>query len=177
MAEVALGRREALERLLRIYATPLLTFIQRMVGDHHRSEELFQEVFLAVWRKRQQYDYSRPFKTWLYAIAINKCRAAFRRPFHSGVMALEESILGDFTAPELSPAESAIATETANIVAQAVGLLPVHQRTVVVLRVWQQLSYAEIADVLGTTETTARSNMHHGLRTLRIYLEPRLGVL
>src|SRR5215471_21061581 len=78
MGQVALGKRDHLEPLVRRYAGPLLTFIRRMVGDAHRSEELFQEVFLAVWSKRKQYEFSRPFKAWLYAIALNKCRAHFR---------------------------------------------------------------------------------------------------
>src|SRR6516225_2626108 len=78
MAQVADGKRSCLEVLVRRYATPLLSFIRRMVADRHQSEELFQEVFLAVWTKRRQYAFPRPFKPWLYAIALNKCRAAFR---------------------------------------------------------------------------------------------------
>src|SRR6516162_8034908 len=78
MARVQHGQPELLERLLRRHASPLLTFLQRMAGDRHRGEELFQEVFLAVWRKRHQYLYPRPFKPWLYAIALNRCRAEFR---------------------------------------------------------------------------------------------------
>src|SRR6266851_1783579 len=78
MAQVARGKREALEPLIRRYASPLLTFIQQMIRDRHRSEELFQEVFLAVWVKRRQYAFPRPFKAWLYAIAVNKCRASLR---------------------------------------------------------------------------------------------------
>ena len=78
MAQVARGQSQLLERLIRRHATPLLTFIRRQVGDRHRSEELFQEVFLAVWTKRHQYEFPRSFKNWLYAIALNKCRARFR---------------------------------------------------------------------------------------------------
>ena len=173
MAQAARGRPELLERLLRRHATPLLTFIRRMVGDPHRSEELFQEVFLAVWCKRRQYDYPRPFKPWLYAIAINKCRAAFR------LRALPSVPLGagDDAPPgrEAAPPDALLADETAELVSRAVTRLPPQQRAVVVLRVWEQMSYAEIAEALGCTETTVRSHMHHGLCALRKYLEPRLG--
>src|SRR5262249_27561063 len=79
MAQVANGKRSPLEVLVRRYATPLLTFIRHVVRDRHRSEELFQEVFLAVWLKRRQYQFPRPFKPWLYAIALNRCRAQFRK--------------------------------------------------------------------------------------------------
>src|SRR4051812_38446539 len=78
VAQVAQGKRDHLEPLVRRYASRLLTFIRRMVGGPHRSEELFQEVFLAVWAKRHQYQSPRPFKAWLYGIAANKCRAEYR---------------------------------------------------------------------------------------------------
>jgi RNA polymerase sigma-70 factor (ECF subfamily) len=173
MAQVALGQRDCLEPLVRRYACPLLTFIQRMIGDRHRSEELFQEVFLAVWLKRRQYQFPRPFKPWLYGIALNKCRAAFRR-WSGGTPDL--GALAEVAAPDPSPGETAIATETAALVAAAVTDLPPQQRMVVVLRVWQGLSYAEIAEIVGRTEATVRSHMHHGLAAMRKYLEPRLHV-
>ena len=78
MAQVAHGQRDCLETLVRRHATRLLTFIERMAGDRHRAEELFQEVFLAVWVKRRQYQFPRPFKPWLYTIAANRCHAAAR---------------------------------------------------------------------------------------------------
>ena len=171
MAQVAAGDRAHLEPLVRRYASPLLTFIRRMVGDAHRSEELFQEVFLAVWSKRKQYEFPRPFKSWLYAIALNKCRADFRT-HHGPFAGLDDE---PPLAPDPSPADTVIATETATLVAAAVAQLPPQQRAVVVLRVWDSLSYAEIAEAVGRTEATVRSHMHHGLAALRKYLEPRLG--
>jgi RNA polymerase sigma-70 factor (ECF subfamily) len=175
MARVARGQPELLEWLLRRHASPLLTFIRRMVGDRHRSEELFQEVFLAVWLKRHQYEYPRPFKPWLYAIALNKCRAAFRsRPQALVSLAEEESLTPP--APEAAPPETAMAAETAALVSRAVTLLPPQQRAVVVLRVWEGLPYARIAEIVGRTEATVRSHMHHGLLALRKHLEPLVGV-
>jgi RNA polymerase sigma-70 factor (ECF subfamily) len=175
MREVAAGSRDALAPLIRRHATPLLTFIRRMVGDLHRSEELFQEVFLAVWTRRWQYEYPRPFKPWLYAIALNQCRAAFRRPALPAPLSLADAAAAVPVAADGSPTDTAIATETAALVGGAVTLLPPQQRAVVVLRVWEQMSYADIAEAIGCTETTVRSHMHHGLCALRKYLEPRLG--
>jgi RNA polymerase sigma-70 factor (ECF subfamily) len=177
MALVALGQRDCLEPLIRRYATPLLTFIQHLIGDRHRSEELFQEVFLTVWVKRQQYQFPRPFKPWLYAIAINKCRAVYRSHDLPTVGDVQGDSCEAAAAPDPSPAETAIATETANLVMNAVTQLPMQQRVVVTLRIWDGLSYAEIAAFLGRSEATVRSHMHHGLAALRKYLEPRLGTI
>jgi RNA polymerase sigma-70 factor, ECF subfamily len=173
MGEVARGQRDQLDPLVRRYANRLLTFIRRMVGDEHRSEELFQEVFLTVWVKRHQYTFPRPFQSWLYAIALNKCRAAFRRRDFLVLPSFEDS-------PSLpcdrepQPDERMVATETAMLVANAVALLPPQQRAVVVLRIWDGMSYAQIAEVVGRSEGTVRANMHHGLAAMRKYLEPRL---
>jgi RNA polymerase sigma-70 factor (ECF subfamily) len=171
MARVASGQPELLELLVRRHASGLLTFATRMLGDPHAGEEVFQEVFLAVWLKRRQYQYPRPFKPWLYAIALNKCRATFRgrapRPLPLG----EPDKLSALTA-EASPPERLIADETADLVSRAVTRLPQQQRAVVVLRVWQGLPYARIAEVVGCTEATVRSHMHHGLLALRRHLEP-----
>ena len=172
MQAVAQGRREYVATLLRRYANPLLTFIQRMIGDRHRAEELFQEVFLAVWTRRKSYDYGRPFRPWLFGIAINKCRADFRKPVPAPV--LQEQSAELLVAAGPSPAEAAIAAETASLVAAAVGRLPAGQRTVLVLRMWNALSYAEIAQILELAEGTVRSHMFHALAALRKYLEPRM---
>ena len=172
MAQVAQGRAQLLERLIRRYATPLLTFIRRQVGDCHRSEELFQEVFLAVWTKRHQYEFPRSFKNWLYAIALNKCRARYRDRSLSEVSLSEEDIP---PTREISPVESLLASETADTVGRAVLTLPAQQRAVVTLRIWENMPYARIARIVGCTEATVRSHMHLGLKALRSVLAPRLG--
>jgi RNA polymerase sigma-70 factor (ECF subfamily) len=173
MVRLARGQRDCLERLVRRYASRLLTFIERMVGDRHASEELFQEVFLAVWLKRHQYQFPRPFKAWLYAIAVNKCRAWHRSRRSVMVTLVEDTPLVP-EAPGPSPEGVLMATETAEQVSAAVTRLPGQQRAVVVLRIWEGLSYAEIAEALECTEGTVRSHMHHGLAALRRHLEPCL---
>ncbi len=173
MAQVAQDRREALGTLLRRYASPLLTFIQRMTGDRHRSEELFQEVFLAVWTDRKRYQFPRPFRSWLFGIAVNKCRNEFRR-HRSFVLTLDAETPLPATAGGGGPDEAAVATETAAIVQTAVARLPDQQRQVVVLRLWNGLSYFEIANIMERAESTVRSDMFHALASLRKFLEPRL---
>jgi RNA polymerase sigma-70 factor (ECF subfamily) len=169
MARVAAGQPELLELLVRRHASPLLTFLCRMTGDRHRAEELFQEAFLAVWVKRHQYQYPRPFKPWLYAIALNKCRAAFRRAGHATVSFAEEEAPVDEGG---SPGELVAAAEAAELVGKAVTRLPPQQRAVVALRVWEGLPYDRIAEALGCTEVTVRSHMHHALASLRRLLQP-----
>src|SRR5262249_50724591 len=110
----------------------------------------------------------------LYGIAVNRCRASLRvRDVLHGLGLPEDSPAVPVAAGP-GPADSAIATETAALVTTAVALLPPQQRAVVVLRIWQGMSYAEIAEIRGRREGTGRSHMHHGLAALRKSLEPRL---
>jgi RNA polymerase sigma-70 factor, ECF subfamily len=173
MRLVATGEPEAVDALLRRYASPLLSFIQRIVGHRHRAEDLFQEVCLAVWVWRRRYCSPRPFRPWLFGIALNKCRADMRRQTYVPRL-LEDCPAACPAASDPAPAEAAVASETAALVAQAVGRLPPAQRAVVTMRVWNGLSYAEIAEAVGRSEATVRSHMFHGLAALRRYLEPRM---
>jgi RNA polymerase sigma-70 factor (ECF subfamily) len=173
MGQVAQGKRECMTPLVRRYASPLLTFIQRMIGDRHRSEELFQEVFLAIWEKRSTYRFPGAFRSWLFAIAANRCRADFRRVRFDEIL-LDEPFALAATSGGPTPVETVVGAETAQLVSAAVAALPEQQRSVVVLRVWNGLSYREIAEILQCSEGTARSHMHHGLCAMRNFLEPKM---
>jgi RNA polymerase sigma-70 factor (ECF subfamily) len=173
MRQVARGQPEAIDTLLRRYASPLLTFIQRTVGHRQRAEDVFQEVFLAVWTGRRRYRYPCRFRAWLFGIAWNKCRAELRRQLGRPRL-LDDTTAAAPTASNPAPNEAAAAAETAALVAEAVGRLPPAQRAVVTMRVWNGLSYREIAEALGRSEATVRSHMFHGLAALRRRLEPRM---
>jgi RNA polymerase sigma-70 factor, ECF subfamily len=174
MAKVAAGDRAQLEVLVRRYATPLMTFLRRMVFDVHRSEELFQEVFLAVWKHRSRYMSGKPFRPWLFRIALNKCREDGRGRMRRWAAGLEPAPAEVVIAREPSPAEAAITAESATLVLEAIDQLPAQQRAVLVLRVWNELPFQEIADTLECTPGTARSHMHHALTVLRRHLERKM---
>lgn len=171
MRQVAHGDRAGLEVLVRRFAGPLAAFVARLTGDPHRAEELVQDVFLTLWQKRGRYTWPRPFKPWLYAIALNHCRAWLRGPARHSTAPLDHVPAESASADGSSPADSAIAAETAGLVGGAIDQLPTAQRAVVLLRVWEGLSYADVAAAVGCTEGTARSHMHHALASLRKQLE------
>lgn len=174
MGQVRSGQSECLEPLVRRYAHSLLTYLERMSGDRHRAEDLFQDVFLAVWAKRQTYRFPRRFRSWLFAIATNRCRQMLRQSKPLALMASSgpEDLAVACGGP--SPAELAVKSETTWQVAMAVSQLPHQQRSVLVLRTWNGLSYGEISQVLGCREATARSHMHHALAGVRRHLESQM---
>ena len=174
MGQVARGRRDCLELLVRRHATPLLTYLTRMAGDQHRGEELLQDAFLAVWAKRKTYKLHKPFKAWLYAIATNRCHSSFRAIKGKETTSLDSHDVSP-TSKSPSPADAALGSERATIVTSAVADLPEQQRMVVTLRMWGGMSYGEIAETAGRTEATIRSHMHRALESLRKQLTPVLA--
>ena len=173
MAKVAIGNREAMTPLLRRYASPLLTFIQRMVGDRHRAEEVFQDVFLAVWKNRRQYEFPRAFKSWLFGIAANKCRGDFRKP-GTPLALLRLTPSRRTAARAIRRSRRPSRRKRRRWSRREWPRCRRSSATVLVLRIWNGQEYSEIAAALGRAESTIRSDMFHALAAMRRYLEPRL---
>lgn len=162
------GRNDAFETLLHRYTSPLLGFIRKFVPDVNIAEDLTQEVLVALWVKRHTYQPARAFRPWLFAIAVNRCRAYLRSlADHGGTL---HDAIGNQTPPE----HRVFANERAVQIHAALARLPERQRVVVLLRVWEGLAYADIAEVVGVSEATVRSHMAHALKALRQELQPHL---
>ena len=170
MQRAADNHRESLELLVKKHATGLMTLIRRMIGHAHQSEEIFQDVVMAVWKNRHQYDRSKPFRPWLYKIAINRCREEFRKTQKVPLSNQEASI--SLVESSHTPDIVYLTTEDFEVVQQAVERLPQQQRSVVILRVWNGMAYQEIAEAIGVGEATVRTYMHQALKSLRAYLAP-----
>jgi len=166
---------EAFSFLFARFRGPITSYVYRLVGNRAEAESLAQEAFLRVLQKADRYDYPKRFSTWFYTIARNlatdflkKKRAIVPDDFQ----ALSEAMLG----PVATSAEQAVASgEERRQLADALSRLPIPYREVVVLRGLQQLSYREIAGIVGCPESTARSRMDYGLEYLRKHYRRRDG--
>jgi RNA polymerase sigma-70 factor (ECF subfamily) len=164
------GNADDLAALVERHHRSLLGYLYRLTGgDRSLAEDLVQEAFLRVLRAIGQYQYPRPFKPWLYAIATNLARDYYKRAEtrYTVSQVSEELARGQTVRLE----DRLLADEEARQVAAAVMTLPVHQREAVILRYYQSLSLAEIADALGVPLGTVKLRLHLGLRRLRATLE------
>ena len=168
------GRRDDLAALVERHHGALLGYLYRLCGgDRALAEDLAQETFLRVLRGIRQYRYPRPFKPWLYAIATNLARDHYKQAEmrHSDSASDQEAVWETVDDPAAGPEESLMAEGEARQVAVAVTALPAHQREAVVLRYYQDLSLAEIAEALGAPVGTVKSRLSLGLRRLREMME------
>lgn len=169
--------------LVRKWEGPVRRLCTRMTGDPGRGEDLKQEAFLRLFRGRKQYEPSARFSTFLWRIALNLCRDEFRRQERARQF-LAPRGAPDTEGPEATAAEAvsdapgpdthAVALEEGALVRQAVLQLPEIYRTVIVLRHYENLKLAEIAEVLQVPEGTVNSRMAEALAQLNRALEPKL---
>ena len=180
------GGDAAMTQLVGRYERPLYRFLVNLVGDVHLAEDLFQETFLRLHRSRSNFQSGARLKPYLYRIALNAARDAHTKKRKS---ARKISLDGSSGPPGDSPGETGEAVKThlpdgepepgANVeqaelrtrMQSAVKRLPESEREVVLLRVFDGLSFPEIAEVTGVPIPTAKSRMLYALRRLRPLME------
>ncbi len=170
LAEIRQGSRTALAVLVERHHSPLLGYLYRMTGGNRLlAEDLVQESFLRVLRGVGQFRPGQAFKPWLYAIASNLVRDHYKSADQRRTEALlEES--GIYGAAPGGPEEALENAENARQVAVVLQRLPAHQLEVVVLRYYQDLSLAEIAEALDIPIGTVKSRLSLGLQTLKRWM-------
>ena len=160
------GETQALAQLVERHHSPLLGFLYRLTGgDRALAEDLVQDTFLRVLRTCGQYRAARPFKPWLYAIALNVARDHFKRADTRYTDSATDDGLDTLAAPD------ATMDFEAQPVAAAIRALPEHQRVAILLRYYQDLSLAEIAQTLNIPIGTVKSRLSLGVQRLRSLLE------
>lgn len=157
------GSPAAFERMVRRWQQPVARFLFHLVGREEPLADLCQEVFLRVYEHRLRYRETGTFSAWLYRIALNVARDALRR------RRKEPRDLGDVepAAAEPSPEATCEQAERGRLVAQSIAALPEPLRVVLVLRHYEEMSFEQIARMLGEPASTIKSRFQVALQRLR----------
>jgi len=181
MLDVKAGDEQSFELLLRKYRTPLVNFLYRMVRDTAVAEDLAQEVFLRVYRARQEYAPSAKFTTWMFRIATNLALNSVRDNRHRQMdVSMDQTVdTGEdeqrpLEVPDKAPSveQELVARCRADLIMKAIHSLPEKQRAAVLLHKYQELDYDEIARVLECSESALKSLLFRAYETLRVELAP-----
>jgi RNA polymerase sigma-70 factor, ECF subfamily len=171
---------EAFETLVRRHRRQVYNFVYKMVGRAEAAEDIFQETFLRVIKNAHTYTPRAKFTTWCLQIARNLTLDYFKREGLRQHVSIDASPTGDErtfagllqgTDPESG--EILVSRELVDEVREAVNHLPENQREALVLRMYEDLPYAEIAEVLGSPEGTVKYWVHEAVNTLARHLERR----
>jgi len=150
VARVALGDREAFAELYGAHAEPVARLCRRLLGSEQEAQDARSEVFLRAREGIASYDPRRAFRSWLLAIASHHCIDQLRRRALEGRL-FEPADLAEDTLPESGPTPlgSALLRERRDQLLAALDTLAPRQRAPLVLRYFAELSYHEIAVLLG----------------------------
>jgi len=173
------GDVRAFEILLQRHRQSIYEFVLRSVGTYNtaQAEDLTQETFLRVVKQAGSYEPRSKFTTWLFTLARNLCIDASRRRKHRKAQSLdapdeEGHSLLDRTSDGGMPVDrQAVSTELRARMERAIEELPEDQREVFLMRESADLSFKEIADVIGISENTVKSRMRYALEKLRASLD------
>ncbi len=178
MARVAKDDDEAFEILVTRHQTSVLNLIFRFVGDRTQAKDLAQEVFLRVWQAAKRYKPEAKFTTWMYRIATNLCLNELKSAHHKKWFQFFRSDANDEIRPEEavpdrspSPEDTLLTRERSRRVAGVLLGLPQNQRMALILKRYDELSYEEIARIMGCSVSAVESLLVRAKRTLREKLE------
>ena len=172
--------RAAFAELVARFQNRLVAVMNHLVGNTDEAEDLAQEVFLRVYRTRAKYTPKAKFATWLFTIANNLALNALRDKKRRPVMPLEfqdPAASGPWTTDQLAggrevpPTQSLVEQELADVVRKALDQLNDRQRMAVVLNKFEDMNYAEIADVMGLTTKAVKSLLCRARTRLREALQ------
>jgi len=169
----------AFEMLVERFQHRLVAVMHHVVGNAEEAEDLAQEVFLRVYRARKKYRPRSKFSTWLFTIANNLALNCLRSRQRKPVVPLavhDSGPLGPRPAEQLvhdrggGPTHRLQQEELAAIIRQALEGLNERQRVAVVLNKFEDMNYAEVAEVMGLTTKAVKSLLSRARENLRVAL-------
>jgi RNA polymerase sigma-70 factor (ECF subfamily) len=170
MSDVAHGDLSAFEQLVRRHQASAFNAAFRYLGNADEAEDVAQEAFLRILRAAHRYQPTAAFRTYLYRIVTRLCRDHRRK-------ASPSSCPNPDAQPSQGPSPEAcvVAGEERRAVQEALASLPVKQREAVILRYYERLSYAEIAEVMGASRKGVERLLARGRAALGTLLSGLLG--
>lgn len=160
--EVKAGSRRSFSELVKRHQKGLLRMSLRFVKDLDTAEDVVQESFIKAYEKLHSFEGRASFKSWLFQIAVNNARNRIRDS-RKNMMDIENVQLAVGAEAESGMVHGAVA----GMLQEEVDKLPDRQRTALVLRVYEDLSFKEIAEIMGCPYDTAKANYRHALMKLR----------
>jgi RNA polymerase sigma-70 factor (ECF subfamily) len=163
------GHREDFSLLVERHQKPLYRFVLQHTRDGHAADEIVQMTFVQAYTHLANFREEASFRTWLHRVALNLCHDRGRAERRRADVSVEDALDASAIEPRL---EDVVLGGTLE---RRIAALPDRQRTVLNLRLWGDLSFKEISNLLGTTENSAKVNYHHAIRRLRQWVTGELA--
>jgi RNA polymerase sigma-70 factor, ECF subfamily len=182
MLRVGEGDTAAFEALVEKYKQPVFSLAYRTLHDAAEAEDVAQNAFIQVHKSAHRYRVTARFSTWLFTIARNLCLNELRRRSRHPAESLDQPSSEDEHQPgrqvedakTARPPDLVLRGELEAKVEEAIAALPEKQRTALLLCCEEELSYDDMAEVLGCSLSATKSLIHRARETLKQRLKPYL---
>ena len=157
------GNQSAFDELVLKYQSQIYYLVLRIIGNSDEAADIAQTTFIRAYQRLHSFQGRSSFKTWLYRIAINQSKNYLREkvrkekflPLSEDVRKWEGKL------------EEIIVTERSQMLREAISQLPERQRLTLVLRIYEELPYKEIARIMGGSTGLAKVNYFYAINNLR----------
>ena len=174
------GDQVAFEQLIYNYDKAVLSIAMKFVRDSDDAKDVYQEVFIRVYRSLKNFEFRSEFSTWIFRITTNVCLTYKSRKKEQFMVPLQEEFEEDnsgFNKVELvskkkSPEEESLSNDLQNFIENAVGSLSERQRITFVLKHYEGYKIREIAEMLNCKEGTVKKYLFDAVKNLRKKLKP-----
>jgi len=153
------------DELVERHSAEIFAYVWRLLREAHDAEDCLQETFLRAFRSYGRVRAGTNYRAWLYKIATNTARSQWKRRKRSEIRTVD--LDPEQHADEMPVADRVERQALLAAVARAVEELPDQQRAALIMRKYQELSYAEIAAALECTEAAARANVYQAVKKLQ----------
>ncbi len=169
------GNEKAFEILIQRFKNQLINYVYRFLGDYDSCVDVVQEAFIKVYRYKDNYSSVAKFSTWVYTIAGNLARTEYKRKRRRNLFSInsygEENKTYEIPDESFRPDVAVDANIKREIIQKALLKIRDSYREAVILRDVQELSYEEIAEILGIEVGTVKSRINRGRAELQKYLK------
>lgn len=180
MEFAAQGEQGAFDQLYERYHMRIYNFIKKQVGNQQSAEDLTQDVFLRLFKSLKSFDPERKLSSYLYTIAVNEIRRFYQKAAGQQAFSLNEPVSDGEDARERAellasdgegPEEITSERLTRKSLRVLIDRLPPEQKMVVLLKVYNELTFEEIAQVMNRPLSTVLSRMRYALQKLRRWMD------
>jgi RNA polymerase sigma-70 factor (ECF subfamily) len=165
------GDPDSFNQLVLRWERPIYALAYRVIGREEDARDVCQETFLRAFRALNGFRGQAKFSSWLYRIALNLCRDWVRRERRTPVVQAPDDLdaleLSAVREPTMSIDDLVARRELTHIVERAMAKLPEDQRTAIILKEYHELTFQEIADLVGCPLSTVKTRLYQGLAVLR----------
>ncbi len=154
------------------YQRRVYGIVRKMVIDHDDADDIVQEVFIKVWNNRNKFEGKSEIFTWIYRIAVNESLQFLRKQKKRSLFSfgIDDQLLG-----KLDTSLGPDADEIERSLQKALLSLPDKQRAVFHMKYYDELTYEQMAEVLGGTVGSLKASYHHASKKVENFLTSSLN--